>query len=618
MIEVPRADRGASDGRSRSSAAPESREPSLRAPEQRPSRFSGPGGRPVREPAPSAAPSAPARGASPENGSLWYERRAGSNGGARPRELEMPGERSERVLEWPSARRTPAFPDAYRGENQGPRPRGDVTRRGPGARLGYTLGEAQRPIGPGSSRLAPERAPQRGSLAAPRPQAALDPRERAPSLSRVQPQRAPSTGKLATGGSSGSRASAHPAPALSALRSRAGATPDAPQLAAVKQARNAAPAREQAMEGLRSLAAANPARASALASAGAALARAQGAAVGAAVSGVAGLHAGAAIAKCYEPPPLYTNCPGGYWYPWGLGISYFDNNFGLSLGWGWGWSGHCGWGWGGPWWGSPKWCWPWASPWAYAWYGYCQPWYAYSSPAVVYTTVIYEEVERYDEDDTVVIVDQRDEARDVRGAAGARADDSEWVEADANAGAELLRGEAALLPRSAGVGGTAPVNSVAQRYVELGDTAFRAGRWSEAVQLYAHALEQQPGVGVLHLVLADALFATGDYHYAAFSLRRAFALDPALASAAIDKRSFYSDPLEFDRQLARLETYVKEHPEDADARLVLAANELFGGRPQAAVQRLDGPGAAQGALDGATRTVLEAARRAQVGAQTPR
>jgi len=548
---------------------------------------------------------------------LWYERRA-EGGGSRPRELEMPSDRGGRVLDWPSARRTPAFPDAYRGESQGPRPRSESTRRGPGARLGYTLGEAQRPIGPGSSRLAPERAGERGSVAPARPLPALDPEGRAPRLSRVQPSGA--TGRSGSASSLGSRSgsgSGRPK-AVSDLRAHAGATPAAPQLAAVKQARSAAPAREQAMDGLRAVAAQKPAQARALASAGAAVSRAQGAALGVAVGSVAGYGAGAAVAACYQPPPLYTNCPGGYWYPWGLGVSYFGKNFGLSLGWGWGWGwgGNCGWGWGGPWWyGSPKWCWPWASPWGYAWYGYCQPWYAYSSPAVVYTTVIYEEVERYDDDDTVVIVDQRDDAGAARVEGEARAADDDWIEADANAGAQLLRGEAALLPRSAGVaGGSAPVNSLAQRYVELGDTAFRAGRWSEAVQHYAHALEQQPGVGVLHLVLADALFATGDYHYAAFSLRRAFALDPALASAAIDKRSFYSDPLEFDRQLARLESFVKENPENSDARLVLAANELFGGRPQAAVQRLEGPGASQGALDGATRTVLEAARRAQTGA----
>ena len=39
------------------------------------------------------------------------------------------------------------------------------------------------------------------------------------------------------------------------------------------------------------------------------------------------------------------------------------------------------------------------------------------------------------------------------------------------------------------------------------------------------------GLGVLFLVLSDALFATGDYHYAAYALRRALELDPGIVQS---------------------------------------------------------------------------------------
>jgi len=118
----------------------------------------------------------------------------------------------------------------------------------------------------------------------------------------------------------------------------------------------------------------------------------------------------------------------------------------------------------------------------------------------------------------------------------------------------------------------------AERYLTLGDRAFREGRYTDAVQFYAKAVEYAPDQGGLFLVLADALFAAGDYHYAAYAIRRAFELEPPLARATVDKRTFYSDPADFDRQLTSLVEYLQGHPSDRDARVVLALNYHFTGR----------------------------------------
>ena len=262
----------------------------------------------------------------------------------------------------------------------------------------------------------------------------------------------------------------------------------------------------------------------------------------------------------------------GYSYPWGLGSACYYGGFAFRACYGW-------------WWPSPYWWAPYAC-------SYWSPWYR--SYPVYFASVIYREVEYDDDDDTTVIVYGGDTYAQPVG------------EAVAPAGSGVVAG-----------GGIPPLsqrNSLAtatQRYLELGDQAFRDGRYADAVQFYAKAVEFTPDQGDLYLVLADSLFAAGDYHYAAYAIRRALELDPSLVAASVDKHDFYADPSEFDRQLAVLEQFLADHPADQDARLVLAANFLFGGRPAAAVDLLQ---AAPGDLgDPAAGLVLDAAAVAQYG-----
>jgi len=154
-----------------------------------------------------------------------------------------------------------------------------------------------------------------------------------------------------------------------------------------------------------------------------------------------------------------------------------------------------------------------------------------------------------------------------------------------------------------------PHARAADRYLELGDRAFREGRYGDAVQFYAKAVEFSPDEGVLYLVLSDALFATGDYHYAAYTIRKALELDPTLVDAPVDKRRFYADGAEFDHQLATLERFVDDRVTDQDARLVLALNYLFAGRAVDSVVTLESPFAATLRTQPAAALVLESARR---------
>lgn len=129
----------------------------------------------------------------------------------------------------------------------------------------------------------------------------------------------------------------------------------------------------------------------------------------------------------------------------------------------------------------------------------------------------------------------------------------------------------------------------AVEYMALGDRAFIEGRYGDAAHYYAKATTYDPGDGLLYLVLSDALFATGDYHYAADALREALNKLPELASLGLDKRDFYGNPADFESQLQLLEAYQRDHELDEDAQLLLSANYLFSGRAQGALGVLESP-----------------------------
>ncbi len=123
--------------------------------------------------------------------------------------------------------------------------------------------------------------------------------------------------------------------------------------------------------------------------------------------------------------------------------------------------------------------------------------------------------------------------------------------------------------------GKASLETLIKRHVTLGDFYFKEGRYSEASESYLRALAYAPEDASIHFVLADALFALGDYHYAAFVIQKALRLDPAMAYAEADKRKFYTDKKEFEKHMATILSYLKEKPFDVAAHLVVGYNHKF-------------------------------------------
>ncbi len=270
---------------------------------------------------------------------------------------------------------------------------------------------------------------------------------------------------------------------------------------------------------------------------------------------------------------------GGGWNPYG---NVWDN---------------CGWYWNSCWYGSWWWnfslCWPYGSCW---WYGpsyrsACYPWgyshsywgFAYSP--WIYTTVVYETYE------PAVVQQPAPPPPPPAGPAPG-----------INAPAGAVPGVAPEIRKD--------LEQSADDALANGDVAFREGRYSDAVRHYARAVEFSPERGSLWLILSDALFATGDYHYAAFSMRRALELDATLLETLVDKHEWYSDPAEFDRHIAWAEAYLRDHVLDEDARLVLAANYLFARRFASASDALESAFATGIVETEAGKLVLERSRRA--------
>jgi len=122
-----------------------------------------------------------------------------------------------------------------------------------------------------------------------------------------------------------------------------------------------------------------------------------------------------------------------------------------------------------------------------------------------------------------------------------------------------------------------PVTAVdlAELFLRLGDLHFKEGDYAAAARYFERAIEALPDHPAPRFALADALFALGDWGYAAFQIRRGVELDPSWLDLRIDRRDFYGDPADFDRHMAALLAFLADHPYDAAAWLVLGYNQYF-------------------------------------------
>lgn len=213
--------------------------------------------------------------------------------------------------------------------------------------------------------------------------------------------------------------------------------------------------------------------------------------------------------------------------------------------------------------------WYYGNRWSFGFYwNSCYPWWGYSScwwPTTYYQPVVYTSYRYWDE-----------------GYGGG----AYYPTSYGGGAVTIYEGESASTGDEDIVVGSRPAPasaaSLAEHHVSLGDFYFKEERFQEAAESYLRALAYAPEDATIHFVLADALFAVGDYHYAAFMISKGTRLDPALASSDADKRTFYTNVETFEKQLQTLTDYVADKPYDGAAQLVLGYNLRFSGQPEPA------------------------------------
>jgi len=123
--------------------------------------------------------------------------------------------------------------------------------------------------------------------------------------------------------------------------------------------------------------------------------------------------------------------------------------------------------------------------------------------------------------------------------------------------------------------------------MEKGLTLLKQGAYQRATDVLLQAVLSDPEAGLPKLAFADALFATGDYDYAAYAVRRGIDRVSDIAVVLADRRSLFRDDKELDRLVYRLRHHVQRHSRSTDAHFLLGYYHLIMGRPEDARRSFD-------------------------------
>jgi tetratricopeptide (TPR) repeat protein len=111
--------------------------------------------------------------------------------------------------------------------------------------------------------------------------------------------------------------------------------------------------------------------------------------------------------------------------------------------------------------------------------------------------------------------------------------------------------------------------------IDYGSSFFKNADYQTAAKLFKRAIDLDQKLPVVHIAYGDSLFALGRFDEATQAILTGLEIYPKYAENPINRREFYNNPLEFDRQLRNLENYVNTHPSNLNARFLLGYNYFF-------------------------------------------
>lgn len=130
-------------------------------------------------------------------------------------------------------------------------------------------------------------------------------------------------------------------------------------------------------------------------------------------------------------------------------------------------------------------------------------------------------------------------------------------------------------------GGTPNGEQLYQRMVD-GTDKFSKGAYEEAAKLFLDVATQDPANVDAALAYAVARFATGDYAVSAISIRRGIGRLPDIVNSLFAIQDRYGKVGDLDQHMQSLVTFLRDHPDNVDAVLVLGFVQHFTGQRGAA------------------------------------
>jgi tetratricopeptide (TPR) repeat protein len=126
-------------------------------------------------------------------------------------------------------------------------------------------------------------------------------------------------------------------------------------------------------------------------------------------------------------------------------------------------------------------------------------------------------------------------------------------------------------------------------YAALGDQAFKAGRYDDAIHYWQHALLDDPHNAGLVMLLGQAYFATQRYDVAAGAVQQAMRMLPSEKWGLVVRNyaEIYSGNQAYTNQLRALEHARSQKPDSPALRFLLGYHYGYLGYPRQAVQELD-------------------------------
>jgi len=126
-------------------------------------------------------------------------------------------------------------------------------------------------------------------------------------------------------------------------------------------------------------------------------------------------------------------------------------------------------------------------------------------------------------------------------------------------------------------------------FVRQGEDALKAGDYRSAVRSWRHAVVDSPRNGTTIMMLAQALFAAGEYDEAAAAIQQAMMLLPEeeWGNVASKFRGLYGNIQDYSDQVTELAKAVEQYPNDPALRLELGFQYAYSGHRDLALRQLD-------------------------------